>query len=170
MSDQIPRPPIRRATEVPRAKGPGGHITRLRGGQSLDGTICSPKLHGFFVHFNKLIRRSEACFEDPATCPGCQSKLPQKTLWYLYLWCGPNKMEFVELTDGAARQLERALAGRKMWRGTRVRIERTRSDQGRLNVTVHEYSDNPDNVPADHDPSELLRFLWSSRRTPKNAD
>jgi hypothetical protein len=165
MSENPPRPPVRRAHKVPPSARPSGHIRRLKGGQAVQGTVCSPKFHGFFLHFDKLCRRSEACYEDPERCPGCKKKLPQKTLWYVYLWTGPNQMEWVELTDGAARQWEYAMAGRQSWIGARVCIERTRADKGRLNVTIMEYSEKPELVPADKSPIELLHFLWGARRT-----
>ncbi len=165
MSTVPNRPEVCRPTSVPAREKPPGQIIRLEGGQAAEGVIVSASLHGYIIHYDPRTKRSSPCTSPESECKGHAEKLPAKNRWYVFFLHMKLGLCWIELTDGAARQLKEALQDREEMRGLRVRISRTRSDRGRLNVEVIEWADRRKDLPPDKEPIELLHFLWNARRT-----
>jgi hypothetical protein len=157
-----PRIPLKRPAEGPRKQKPRVEVVRVKGGAHYDLTVIGREFYAYVIHWNPKIRRSRPCYEDPAVCQGCKDSLIQKRLYYLEAWCGQFGSCFFEFTETTAYALTEILTGKQSWRGTRLRLSRTPANNGRLNVEVKEWSEDPIKLPAETDPEEILRKMWEA--------
>lgn len=157
-------PPVKRVYTIKKSSKPRGEIYRLKGGDSILVTILSPTFWGVTIHFDERSRRSMGCRGNPEQCEGCLGKIPVKDLFYLFCWFGPGRTGHVELTPRAMGQLDEAMQGKGTYRGQRVKVFRTKANNGRLNIEVYERIDKPESLQPDEDPTELLEWLWAYRR------
>jgi hypothetical protein len=156
------RQPLKRADDGPRRQKPRVEVVRVKGGQHFDLTVISKGFYAYVIHWNAKYRRSRPCYEDPSVCQGCKDQLPQKRLYYLEAWSGTFGACFFEFTETAAFALTEILSAKVHWRGSRLRLSRSHANNGRLNVECKEWSEDPEKLPKETDPEEVLRKMWEA--------
>lgn len=140
-------------------------VWRLKGGESGTLTCYSKSPWGIVVHWDNAARRTAPHFTDAETCDGCVKELPRKELYYLFAHhCEKNRFVFLELTENAARLLVKQLGAGESLRGAGLFVQRTKADNGRLQIRLMNPHPDPSRLPADEDPQATLLALWKVKR------
>lgn len=150
---------------LPPAPSEKKEVERVLTSESIQYVCLSAAFWGQWVHWH--MGRSQECSKHTTkACDGCSCGAPTKFKAYLYVMRPPDpEPRFLELTDTAARKLEYATAGRATLRGSMFKIRRTKGGpKGRYIVEVQERVIDATTLPADHDPINTLRFLWTCKR------
>ncbi len=160
---------VRFRHDVPKSKGPAMEIVRLIGCERQQVICLSPRLWGVDVHWDPEKRRTSHCLGEDRDCPGCIAQLPTKFRGYLCFENTSRRIRWIELTEDCALELEAITIGEKSLRGLVFNFRRTNSHKGRLYVEREAYTRDPKNLAPDHDPAEILYFLWTYSKYKKNA-
>lgn len=155
-------PTVRRDNRVPDA-GPELEVRRVGAGLSMTVTFLSTCIRGFWTHWNDARRRTQPCTEPVELCAGHKAQLPLRWKAYVHVFDHGNRDQcLLELTPGAARQLQAALVGKDDLRGLRVQISRGKGAKARLSVSVQSLADPSGwwrKVP-EHDALITLAKVW----------
>lgn len=135
------------------------YIERLKGDDQQSFVIASKKLYGFYTHFTN--KRSVPCWENHDWCEGGHSEETMRENFLVQAWSlKKNRMVFLYLTPGGARQLEDQVKPGTPLLGLPIIVTRTRKDNGRLNVQVSEFVTNKHIAGREIDPWEsIMSFL-----------
>lgn len=152
--------PLRRADDPPE-KGPRDWIIRVRPGSGFVGQCISPSIWGVFTHWDG--DRTRECLADEKKCQRCIDGQPNRFRAYLYVWDSLAKdYGFLELTGDAVEELWRQAGGKNCLRGLILEVKRRGAGvRGTLIVKASPPAGDPDKLPANKDPEETLRRLWS---------
>jgi hypothetical protein len=147
----------------PPAAGEYVPVLRIRTVQPRKLLILSTAIWAFHTHWvgNRTVP-CESREEDFCRCPF--AKFPQKWMGYLYYWEAGVKWGFVELTPGVANAMLAMLDDGQMFRGKAFEFWRSSNGKGaRHHVARRGHEDrNPEELPQDRDPKELLLKLWGA--------
>jgi hypothetical protein len=151
-------------SDLPPDRKEGLFLRRLKAKQKTTVMILSRTLWGCFIHWDG--KRSSPCIKLKALCDGCRAGKPKRWRAYLHVYDLHNrKEEFLELTEGAARQLLDQLPAGIELRGERVQFERLAGDQARVHVTALIRVDLPEWLPVEKSPLKTLCDLWGVKVT-----
>lgn len=145
-------------SEIPKA-GPEIYILRMKANKMFTFTILSEHPYGIWVHWNG--KKSEPHFKQEDRCPGCLAKRSKRWKCYLHTFCVNLSQEvFLELTPHSAKSLEGQLGAGQSYRGNRIQVQRTASDNGRLLISLLTRIDPKTPLPPQRDPLESILSLW----------
>lgn len=161
MSSREPTERPRRLAEVPKSGAPRMSVIRLKGGEKITGVILSKFFSGFAIHWNASIHRSQPCKGKENGCEGCAAELPEKSVWYLHVHTAERGHSFLEVTPHAADNFINTLAPGESLRGLRFNAHRSRSDNGRLILSIDPYAPRVESLPPAVDPESTLAALWN---------
>lgn len=139
--------------------GPAIFVKRLKGQEAVTVAVLGDHVHGVWTHWGK--GKSEPHFRDPDHCPGCQARRPKRWKGYLHVFdYQANREIFLELTPHSANTLTYQLGRKDMMRGERIRVERSKGDNGRLTIAVLGAEKKIEALPAEKDPRPTILKLW----------
>lgn len=143
----------------PPAPGPALFIKRLKGGEDIVVCVLANEIKGIWAHWSG--KKSEPHFFDSAHCPGCQAQRPKRWKGYLHVYdYAGNKELILEVTPASAVQINRLCACSSKLRGERIRLQRSKGDNGRLTVSVLAVEPKIDALPKEKDPRPSILKLW----------
>lgn len=153
-------PELNRANGKPKS-GPDVWVRRLKKNDHISVAVCSLAVWEFWVHWAG--NRTVPCLKPTKTCPGHRQGLPLKWKGFLYVVNhNARRAEFLEITGGAAKQLEELVGENANLRGKRFTVTRGNGDAARLT-----FSSLPDwsvfstaTLPEDKDPAKTLCKMW----------
>lgn len=138
------------------------HLYRLRKGAVFSVVCLSERIYGIVTHWTGT--RTEPCIDPPDECPGCKARKPRR--WKGYIHCRNAKdgaEGLIELTAGAARQLQAQRPNTPTLRGTMLRIERSKkASNGRLDVQVLGTYHPIEDLPPAQSPIHTLELLFTT--------
>jgi hypothetical protein len=138
-------------------------VLRIRKPEPRTLLILSPSIWAFHCHYvgNRTLPCS-AREEDFCRCP--LSKFPQKWMGYLRFYENGQKLGFVELTPGVANSILAQLNDGETFRGHTFKFWRSSAGKGARFYAerLPHIERNPDKIPEDKDPKELLMKLWGA--------
>lgn len=142
-------------------KGPELWIHRLKANEKIELTIFSKTWWGCKIHMTKNSNRSSPHTEPEEECDGCIKGISLR--WKFYLHCFDHKKRkqiFMEFTQNAAEQLEESLGLGANFRGVLMTLERGKTDNSRLKVTVQNSRVEESLMPTEKDPKPSLLNMW----------
>jgi len=145
---------------MPPAPGPSMEIVRVKTSETETFTLVSAAIWGQNVHW--FSGRSHECTADKGNCPRCNSLQPVKWKGYIQAIQWTTRKEcFLELTPNAYQQLDALTSGRKNFRGSIVRIRKSKGGaKGRYLIDILERTMPETELPAERDPMPILKLLW----------
>lgn len=145
--------------DTPPPAGPAIFVRRLKGEEGVTCAILGDKVYGIWSHWQG--KKSEPHFRNADDCPGCIARRPKRWKGFLHVWdYATNKEIFLELTPASASQLGQQLGRNSDLRGERIRVQRTKGDNGRLTVAVLQAEPKIDVLPKEKDPRQTILKLW----------
>jgi hypothetical protein len=151
--------------EIPRDP-PALYVLRLKGNDRFQFRVYSSAFWGVWVHW--MGDRSKPHLRDSNKCPGCLKKKKKEWKGYLHVHCYEKKQQvFLELTPVAAAQVIDQVGAGNTLRGIQMNVCRSEKDNGRLIVTVDQYSKPPEKMPAEKDPQAVLLKMWDVNQGPE---
>lgn len=154
---------VRRA-DCPPDPGPELEVRRVGAGLSMTVMFLCVSIRGFWTHWNPGRNRTQPCLEPVESCPGHKQQLPLRWKAYAHVFDHGNRDQcLLELTPGAARQLQTALGTQKDLRGMRVLIARGKGAKARLSVSIQKIATDQEKakLPREHDAIVTLSKLWN---------
>ena len=138
-------------------------LLRIRGRAPRQLLILSPFIWGFHTHW--VGGRTVECSareSDLCRCP--YIKHPQKWYGVLRYYEFGEKMGFVELTSGVANKMLAMLQTGQNFRGLAFKFSRSSDGKGARHYVerIPHVDKQPDLIPPDEDPKELLLKLWGA--------
>ena len=144
---------------MPPKPGPAIFVKRLKGEEAVTVVILGDQVFGIWSHWQG--KKSEPHFRDADTCPGCVARRPKRWKGYVHVYdYSANKEIFLELTPHSAHQLHFALGRQSELRGERIRVARSKGDNGRLTVAVLTAEKKTEALPRAKDPRPTILKLW----------
>lgn len=155
---KLKRPEIAYDDAPPKA-GPALFVKRLKGEEALTVCILGDHVFGIWAHWSG--KKSEPHYTDAKSCPGCQAAKAKRWKGYLHVYdYNTNREIILELTPASAHQLRMQLGRETGMRGERIRVVRSKGDNGRLTITVLATTPNPETLPKEKDPRPVILKLW----------
>jgi hypothetical protein len=122
-------------------------------------TVWSPAIWQIWAHFSG---KTKPCFKNHDMCEGGHDESTLR--WYGFLFGfhqTRNSPAFMQITPGAAREIEAAVAPGSSYRGMVITVHRGRSKQGPLHVKIDRYQTfGEDRLGRDLDPHHSVFRLW----------
>jgi len=121
------------------------------------------RLYGIWTHW--VCGRTRPCSRDTGKCEHCERSEPARWRGYLHCLEDDGRTEcFLEITANAWESFAGQIRERETVRGTIFRVCRTKGGaRGRYVVELLERKLDPDKLPAERTPGELLRYLWGTK-------
>jgi hypothetical protein len=135
------------------------YIDRLKGDENRNYVIYSPSLHGFYTHWSAETG-TVPCYKDHSKCIGGHNVATLRQYFLLFAWSMVDKAPvFIYLTPKCAlKLLEQAGKGNTL-RGRWLKIERSKSDKGRLIPVLGDRANQDWPLREDVDPYPSI-FHW----------
>ncbi len=153
------QPGIRRDDEGP-ALGSVLDVKRVSGKDRFIAAIASPKVNGFWSHWNGDFTVS--CLDDPTVCPGCLSFQPQRWHGFIHV-CDPkgSRGVWLDLTKPGKVNLENAIPDEQPLRGCVFWVWReSQSDKRPLCFEFIKRVEPTVLLPDEADPDALTKRIW----------
>lgn len=139
--------------------GPEIFIKRLKGSEKLHCTIYADAIRGVWYHW--MNGRSQPHYVDEKKCPGCIRCMGKKWKGYLHCYASEMKQEiFLELTPAAGIALTSQLGRKIGLRGFVIFVQRTKGDNGRLQIRIEGTQVDPAKLPSEKNPQPSITKLW----------
>jgi len=145
------------------------NVLRVTTTEATQFIVCCRVPWGQMIHWYG--RRSHECKSDRALCQGCRDNWPMKFKAYLHVMgAGLGSQAFLEITATAFHLIEEQLGDRADWRGSILKIRRTKGGaKGRYICEVLERVIPDSELPQEQDPLPTLRYLWGVGKAPSQA-
>jgi hypothetical protein len=149
---------LSRQDAIPPA-GPEIWIYRLKAGEKATLIVYGSKVWGVWTHWNG--KSSEPCFTPHDLCTGHKRELPAKWKGYLHGFLYEKQQEvFMEFTPTAAKVLKGEVDLGLPLRGSRITMQRTSAQNGRLKVSALAPAPDILKITPEKEPWETLCKLW----------
>jgi hypothetical protein len=150
----------------PKAPKVRGNILRLLASQQFTFLCNSPQPWEVPIHW---CGRSLPHLQDASKCVGCKRGFPTRVVYYLHVYTYERRAwEFLELPEGAMRELEKIVGDVATLQGVRFLLRRKKGDKAHLAFELQPHNSvmQPGYVyPQEEDPEKLLRYLWGMNET-----